>query len=160
MALSITLAVVVFIPLIFIKGKQAKLPPGTVFDAEMNAQTTVRIPDSEPARVWPAPAKALEVDVLYGILEQQAEGKIVALPLEIKRDGEPVYEARVTHVNEKEVNPIPVAIGDVSKVGDRTWVATASVALKPLGRHFTPGVNRFVVESDGLSDEVIFDLEL
>ena len=160
MALSITLAVVIFIPLIFIKGKQAKLPPGTVFDAELNARTTVRIPDSEPARVWPAPAKALAVDVLYGILEQQVDDKIKDLPLEITRDGEPVYAARVTHVNEKQIKPIPVEIGDVSKVGDHTWVATASVALKPLGKHFTLGVNRFVVEADGLSDEVIFDLEL
>lgn len=160
MALSITLAVVVFIPLIFIKGKQAKLPPGTVFDAELNVEASVAIPASQPPRVAPAPAKALSVDVLYGILEQQVDDKIRSLPLEIRRDGEPVYEARVTHVNEKKVDPIPVEIGDVSKVGDDTWVATASVALKPLGKHFTPGLNRFVVEADGLSDEVIFDLEL
>jgi hypothetical protein len=160
MALSIALAVVVFIPLIFIKGKQAKLPPGTVFDAELDVPITVRIPASQPPRVSPAATKALEVDVLYEILEQQVGDTIKDLPLHIQSDDEPIYEARVTHVNERKIKPIPVDIDDVSKVGDQTWVATASVALKPLGKHFTPGVNRFVIEADGLSDEVIFDLEL
>jgi hypothetical protein len=160
MALAITLAVVVFIPLIFIKGKQAKLPPGTVFDAELKAETTVRIPADQPPPVKPEPKKQLEVSVLYEILEEQVDTKISGIPLQIQRQGEPVYSAKVTHVNEKKIKAIPVNISDVSKVGEKTWVATASVALKPLGKHFTPGVNRFVVEADGLSDEVLFDLEL
>lgn len=160
MALSITLAVVVFIPLIFIKGKQAKLPPGTVFDAELKTEATVRIPATQPPPVQPEPKKPLEISVLYGILEDQVDTKITAIPLQIQREGEPVYSAKVTHINEKKIKAIPVDIGDVSKVGANIWVATASVALKPLGKHFTPGVNRFVVEVHGLSDEVLFDLEL
>jgi len=50
-ALSITLAAVVFLPLIFLKGKQAKLEPGLVFDAMVSQPTEVEIEDIGPGKI-------------------------------------------------------------------------------------------------------------
>jgi hypothetical protein len=160
MALSISLAVFIFLPLIFIKGKQAKLPPGTLFDATVTNETEIKISDSQPPPVKPEITSPLKVEVLYEILEQQVEEKITSIPLQIQMDGEPIYTAQITRVNDSKIKPIPLEIDDVSKVGDNIWVATATADLKPLGKHFTRGINRFVVDVDGTTDEVMLDLEL
>lgn len=160
MALSISLAVFIFLPLIFIKGKQAVLPSGTLFDATTLADSEIDVPDSQPRRIVPVEESPLKVSVLYDILDQQVEKKITSLPLEIQMDGEPIYKAQVISVNHSRIKSIPLEIGDVSKVGGNVWVAAATVKLKPLGKHFTMGINHFTVDVDGTTAEVMLDLEL
>jgi hypothetical protein len=160
MALSISLAVFIFLPLIFIKGKQAILPPGTLFDATTAAEAEIKIPESQPPRVFPVEISPLKVKVLYEILDQQVEKKITSLPLEIQMEGKPFSGARITEVNHAAIQPIPLELGDVTEVGVNTWIATATVKLKPLGKHFTRGINHFTVEVDGTTAEVMLDLEL
>lgn len=159
-ALSVTLAVVVFVPLIFIKGKQAKLAPGTVFDAMVAQPTDIDVSDSPPRTVRLQIAKPLEVTVLYDILEQEGDKKVKTLPLLVKMDGVTFSSARVTHVNNVEINPIALELGEVSMVGERQYVASATIDLKALGKNFNRGFNQFTVEVDGETDEVMLDLEL
>jgi len=160
MALSITLAVVIFAPLIFIKGKQAKLHPGTVFDAMVVQKLDVAVDDSKPAMVELEPANPLEVTVLYEILEQMGEKKVKTLPLQIQMDGEQFDSARVTHVNDVEVKPIPLEVGEVSLIGEDVFVAAGTVDLKKLGKNLNRGFNWFTVDVGGVTDEVMLDLEL
>jgi len=160
MALSITLAVVVFVPLIFIKGKQAKLPPGTVFDATVLTPANVEVPNSQPRKITLALVKPLEVTVLYDVIEQQGDKKIDNLPLQIRTSGREIKTARVTHVNNAEISPIEIEIGDVSRTDADTYTATATVDLKALGKNFARGFNQFTVDVDGETEVVLLDIEL
>ncbi len=68
-ALTATLAALVFLPLIFMKGKAAELPRGTVFDAFTKTETTIET--ANLGNVGPrlnlskAMGPRLEVEVLY-----------------------------------------------------------------------------------------------
>jgi len=160
MALSITLAAVVFVPLIFIKGKQAKLHPGTIFDAMVANRTDVEVPDAAPRKIKLGTIKPLEVVVLYDILEQLGEKKPKNLPLQVRTYGTPTDSARITHVNEQKIKPIQLELGTFESVGENAFVATANADLKALGKHFTPGYNQFTVEAAGETDVVMLDIEL
>lgn len=159
-ALSVTLAVVVFVPLIFLKGKQAKLEPGTVFDATVAQPAQIEIPAARTETVKIRLPRDLEVTVLYEILEQQGEKKTTTLPLFIQLEGKPIESARVISVNGAAIEPIPVEIDELSTVGERTNTATGTVDLKALGKHFGRGFNEFTVEVGEDTAEVMLDLEL
>lgn len=160
MALSITLAAVVFVPLIFIKGKQAKLPPGTIFDAMVAQPTDVDVPDAAPRKVRLGALKSLEVEVLYDILEQQGDKNLKDLPLKIQMYDKSFDSAQITHINNEEIKPIVLEIGPVEPVGENAYVATANANLKALGKHFNRGFNQFTVEVAGETAVVMLDIEL
>jgi len=160
MALSITLAAVVFVPLIFIKGKQAKLPTGTIFDAMVANRTDVDVPDAAPRKIRLGTLKPLEVVVLYDTLEQTGEKNLKNLPLQVRTYDTPVDSAQITHVNEEKIKPIQLELGTVEPVGEDSFVATANANLKALGKHFSRGYNQFTVEAAGETDVVMLDIEL
>jgi len=160
MALSITLAAVVFVPLIFIKGKQAKLPPGTIFDAMVAQPADIEVSDSVPRKIHLGALKPLEVVVLYDILEQQDDKNLKAIPLQIRSNGATFDSARITRINGEEIKPIDLELGAVESAGEDEFVATADANLKTLGKHFTRGFNQFTVEANGESADVMLDIEL
>ncbi len=161
-ALSVALAVIVFVPLIFLKGKQAKLQPGTIFDAMVANQTDVEVSKAAQVAAEAPAAKPLKVEVLYDLLESEPEGKaeIKVLPLRITVHGDTIPGARVVEVNGASIEPIPVSVGPISSTAEGFVTADATVDLKAIGKHFTEGFNRFIVETGGMTDEVILDLEL
>ena len=160
MALSITLAAVVFVPLIFIKGKQAKLPPGTIFDAMVASRTNVEVLEAAPRKIKLGKLKPLEVVVLYDTLEQMDQKNLKNLPLEVRTYDTTFDSAQITHVNDEKIKPIPLELGSVEPVGENAYVATANANLKALGKHFSRGFNHFTVEAAGETDVVMLDIEL
>ena len=162
-ALSVALAVIVFVPLIFLKGKQAKLQPGTIFDAMVANQVSVEVAEASFVSLEAEEARPLTVAVLYDLLESEPEGKaedVKELPLRITLEGDSIDGARVIEVNGASIESIPITVGQVS-VADQGYVtADSTVNLKALGKHFTDGINRFTVEVGSFTDEVILDLEL
>ena len=161
-ALSVSLAVLVFVPLIFLKGKQAKLEPGTIFDAMVANETHIEIDSSVRPRLKLSQSKPLIVTVRYEELETNAQGEkeVKDLPLKIVVEGDTIEEAQVVKVNDELIVPIPISVGAASDEEDGYVTAEATVDLKALGKFFTKGFNTFVVAVNGHSQEVMLDVEL
>jgi len=160
MALSITLAAVVFVPFIFIKGKQAKLPQGTIFDAIVRQATDVEF--EGPRRIkLDLGTEPLRVKILYDDMDL-SQKKIDFLPILVTRCGGTIEAASITAVNEKAIPPIPLTIigRSVDESDSDCSLVRANVGFKELGKHFAQGLNRFTVQVGDLSSEVILDLEL
>jgi hypothetical protein len=138
-ALAASLAAFVAWPTIFIRGKEAVLPPGMVFDAAIPADTRITVPDTGRRTVRLNLASSLEVDVLYDeIGEKQTD-----LPMTIRLCDQPWSSSvTVTAVNEREIAAIPVTVGEPAVSGSCAS-ARATVALRPLAQHFSRDINRF-----------------
>ena len=157
MALAITLGALFIIPII-IKGKQAVLEPGTVFDSQVQANTEIEIEATTGTRrISLSRGPTLSVEVLYDEIPEK--GELKELPLSLVLCGSPGEDAQVVGVNESEIEPFDVAIPSVVIDGD-CQTGTGSVNLKALGEHFTRGINRFVVRWGGVDAEVVMDIEL
>ena len=156
MALSITLAAVVFVPLIFIKGKQARLEPGTVFDAIVRNAVEVEVESDRPPKISLDGVVGLDVEILYDEIDE--EGKLKTLPLKITSCDGPVGDVFITAVNEKPIDQIPVQITRIERVGcDNSY---GEVDLKVLGEHLTKGINRFDVQAGDKTAQVMLEVEL
>ncbi len=152
MGLSITLAALVAWPLIFIRGKQAVLEQGTVFDAIIRSPVEVHAQDKrQEDRSTLAPN--LSVTVLYD--EMNPESKIKDLPLAMRlREGE-VSRAEVVEINGKSISTLPIRLAGA----DDTGVTRGAVAFKPLSKHFSSGMNRFSVRAGEYTTEVLLEIE-
>ncbi len=155
-ALSITLAAVVAWPLIFIKGKQAVLDAGTVFDASVQADNVVVAEASAPRTIQLAQS-ALGVTVLYD--EMDPEGKQQTLPVRLESCEGPLEAAAIVTVNEKEIPRLAVPV-EASEADEGCYAGRGTVDLKELGKHLRKGINRFEIEAAGARAEVILDIEL
>ena len=157
-ALAISLAAIVFVPLILIKGKQAVLEPGTIFDAQVQGNTDIEIeaPPS-PRTISLRPGESLSVEVLYDEIPE--EGKLQAIPLALELCGGPADTAAVVSVNDEQIPEIPIALSAVTS-RDGCAAARGEVSVDALGKHFRRGINRFQVMFGTRLSEVILDVEL
>ncbi len=156
MALAITLGALFIFP-IFIKGKQAVLEPGTIFDAQVQANTELDI-EAEPRRVITlGSGDSLTAEILYDEIPE--EGKIKTLPMQLELCGDSAESASVVSVNDREITPIPIAVSTLTREGDCVR-ARGEVDLEQLGEHFTRGINRFDVKFGERIAEVIMEIEL
>lgn len=160
MALSIALAAIVFVPLIFLKGKQAKLEPGMVFDAMVSQPTEIEVGGSPTATAQIESPKPLTVTVLYEELEGTPDKDIKTLPMLLAIDEANLTSAQVIEVNGTPIDPIPITVieGILDDKGNQSY--RGEVILKALGKHFTRGFNRFTVKVGDATDEVTLDIEL
>jgi hypothetical protein len=157
-ALAASLSALVAWPLIFIRGKEAVLEPGTVFDASVPANTAVAVAGAgdRPPVLRLGGASGLAVDVLADEMGEKAK----ELPLGVTVCGQAwPGSASVTEVNEQKIDPIPVALEAASPDGACS-AARGLVPIKELTSHFVRGINRFSVTSGGESVEVILDVEM
>lgn len=156
-ALAISLAAIVFVPLIFIKGKQAILEPGTVFDAQIQGNTDVELATAPREVIQLGGGESLEVEILYDEIPE--EGKLKALPLRLVLCGDSGDSATVVAVNEKAISPITIELSGLAVEGDCT-TARGEVSLEELGKNFALGINRFDVKFGSRLTEVIMEVEL
>ncbi len=159
-ALAWSLFALVAWPLVFIKGKQAVLDPGTVFDASVQADWPVTVEsEAAPFRLQLADGERQElaVEVLYDEMDPDAKQKV--LPLRLVACGLSPAAASVVTVNEQEIQPLALALGSRARVDECTEIE-ATLDLKSLAKHFRKGINRFTVDADGVSGEVILEIEL
>jgi hypothetical protein len=153
MGLSIALAAVVAWPLIFLKGKQAVLEPGTVFDAMVRSAIEVNV----PGKVSTPKIKVsggLVVTILYD--EMDPDSKITDLPLELRADEGEITQAEIVSVNGESMPPMPIRITGTPE----SSVYRGSVEFKPLSKHFAKGMNRFEVRAGEATAEVLLEIEL
>jgi hypothetical protein len=155
-ALAASLSALVLWPLIFIRGKEAVLDVGTVFDAAVPANTNVVVADDRPRTLRIPKASNLSVEVLYDEVDEKSK----ALPLKITMcDQDWSSSASITQVNEKDVPALPVALAAPSADG-QCKSAHGTVGMKELASHFTKGINRFTVGAGSESVEVVLDVEM
>jgi hypothetical protein len=155
--LTASLFALVAWPTAFIKGKEAILPPGTVFDASTLANTTVTVPENAP-RVVPTPDTSnLRVEVLYDAMDEDSED----LPLRLTLCGHGALgDIEIASVNGSALEePLEIEIATSGRI-DGCHVAAGSVELKDLGEHLGKGINLFTVSAAGEDAEVLLDIEM
>jgi hypothetical protein len=158
-ALSVTLFLLVAWPLIFIPGKNAEMGPGNIFDGEVQEDTLVDVTGSRPVLKLAADDGAeFQADVIYDAIDP--EEKLTMLPLELKQCGATISDPKVVSVNGELIEEsIDIEILELDQ-GEDCGTAKAQLKFKTLLKQFQLGINRFEVESNGETAEVIFQAEL
>ena len=147
MALSITLGAVVFLPLIFISGRPAELPRGTVFDTYVSVPVTVKLDDAGDEAAVPVISLAgiegsfsAEVDLQK--LQDARHPKVFHIWLQ--GDVRPEDGFAIDRVNDQEIPSIPLKVIDSSERDGETALL-ATVPIRALAKHFSKGINTFHV---------------
>lgn len=165
MALAISLGAILFLPLIFIPGKAAQLPDGTVFDAFTGPNTTILVEATAPAARLVNLSKltgGFSADVDYEHLASQESPKIFRL--NISSDEALPETFTVDTVNGSRIDsPIPVTIVTRDSTADGSTVV-GEIAVKPLAKKFQQGINRFEIAymdgSERVATEVVLNIQI
>ncbi len=166
MALSISLGVIVFVPLIFITGSPAELPEGTVFDAYSGPDLPV-IVQGESAAALPAISLAgvmspFTADV---ILDEFLKPGVKPEVFRIRMTKQGAFPKQVVidNVNGKPVDALPLEIGTATTT-DGTSEAVGTIKIKTLAKHFQKGINRFEVafteNGERMAVETILNIQM
>lgn len=153
---AVVLAAVAAWPLIFIKGKQAKLEAGTVFDATVQQQVELKA-DVDVAHVDVSSQQGLSAVVLYD--QAPADEKDDRIPVKITNCGGEISEPRIVSLNGAAITPVPLEDVQISTNGTCAE-ATANIRIKNLSKQFRQGINRFEIESGSVKAEVVLDVEV
>ena len=158
MGMSIALAALVAWPLVFIKGKQARLDQGVVFDSTLQWDTEVET-GSNAFALKIGTQQPLSVEVLYD--EMDPDDKQMKLPMAVTSCHQMDELPAVMTVNGEEVEPIPLQLdSSLLATSGECLSGKAVVAMKDLAEHFRKGINRFEVGCSHHKSEVILEVEL
>lgn len=155
--LAVSLGAIVAWPLIFIRGKNAELNPGTLFDCQVQTEYQIELGADAPVKLNLGAKDKLSIEVLYDTVDPESKEKI--LPLKITNCESSIDAARVTKVNDQPIEPIQVTLG-TSQVNADCTAVEGSIDLESLAKHFRQGINRFEVEVGEQKEEVVLDIEL
>lgn len=155
--LAVSLGAIVAWPLIFIRGKNAELNPGTLFDSEVQTEYQIELGADAPVKVSLGTKDKLSIEVLYDAVDAESKEKI--LPLKITNCESAIDGARVTTVNDQPIDAIQVNLG-ASQVTEDCTVVEGDIDLEALAKHFRQGINRFEIEVGSQKKEVVLDIEL
>jgi hypothetical protein len=146
MAMTISLGVIVFVPLIFITGAPAELPEGTIFDAYSGPDMPVAIQAdaaSLPAINLGGLLAPLTADVLLDEF-LQPNAKPEDFKIHIVAQGVQPEQFLIDSVNGKTIDPLPLEIMQ-SRTVDGNRDVIAKIKIKTLAKYFQKGINRFEV---------------
>ena len=153
--LSSTLAALVAWPTLFIKGKEAVLPPGTIFDAAVPANTNVSVQERRAA-LQLGNFSDLRAEILYDEMEEDAKD----LPIKVELCDQPWSGPfQVTQVNDAAIDPLDIELARQSQQGS-CQITEGLIDLKDLSKHFARGINRFTVTVGSESTELVLDVEM
>jgi hypothetical protein len=162
MALSITLGVLFILP-IFIPGKAAELPTGTVFDAYVDRNWDVDVRDAKPVQTVDLSylSSDIEAELLYDKLAAEEKPKYFEFQITVP-SGAP-REFVIDRVNTEEIDPLKLKNLSES-VDDDESIITAQIKIKTLVKKFAKGINSIEISSlDGderVSTKLIIDIEI
>ncbi len=141
------LAKVIAWPFILIKGKQAHLSRGVIFDAQTAVPAEVEIMAPRDLPVLRADLPGFEVSIPYDSIDPEV--RLASLPLLFTGLAPDTGEAHVTAVNGQEIRRIEITIAD----------GLGEVDFQELAEHFRLGMNRFTVTAEGQSVDVLLEFE-
>ncbi len=164
-ALTATLAGIVFLPLIFMKGKSANLPRGTVFDAYTKRRVIINLGDqitpSQSINLSGIMGPSLDVEVLYNELTSIENPKYFSFAITAPVGSAGMFGVdTVNHVRVDEIGLETELTGETD--GREHWRGT--VKIKKLGKVFKKGINTFeivtTIDGERVSKEVVLDIQI
>lgn len=160
-----TVGLLLFWPALFVPGGNAELPPGTVFDVttvnslKMRMSTAAAQPRKIDLRALSGDALAAE----FMLDDFIAQPKHDTFRIKVGRSGELPADLVIDNVNGKPVEPIKLALTNLTKT-DGEATAVAEVGAKTLAKHFARGINRFEVAfnegGERKATEVVMDVQM
>lgn len=141
------MAKVIAWPFILIKGKQAHLSRGVIFDAQTAAPAEVDVVAARDLPVLRADIPGFEVSIPYDSIDPEV--RLATLPLQFYGLESDTDEAHVTAVNGQKIRRIDISIVD----------GLGEVDFQELAEHFRLGMNRFTVTAEGQSVDVLLEFE-
>lgn len=141
------LAKVIAWPFILIKGKQAHLSRGVIFDAQTAAPAEVDVVAARDLPVLRADIPGFEVSIPYDSIDPEV--RLATLPLQFYGLEAETAEAHVTAVNGQTIRWIEIHLVD----------GMGEVDFQELAEHFRHGMNRFTVTAEGQSVDVLLEFE-
>jgi len=146
MALSISLGVLIFLPLAFITGSPAELPEGTIFDGYSGPNMPVTVQGDAAAApiinlagvIAPFSAEVLLDDFT------KPGAKPELFKIHVTKQGTLPTQLVIDNVNGRAVEPMPLDITE-SKTADGNADVIATIKIKTLAKQFQKGINRFEV---------------
>ena len=145
MAMSITLGVLFILP-IFIPGKAAELPTGTIFDAYVDSNWNVDLGGAPAARKIDLSYMTadLSAELLYVKLEEQEKPEYFEFVITATKGTSTDFV--IDRVNDKEISP--VKLKNISERNeDDELVVNAQVKIKTLLKEFAKGINTIEISS-------------
>jgi len=139
MALAITLGVLFILP-IFIPGKAAELPSGTIFDATIANSLNVDIGESQaPRKVDLTFVDAdLSAELLYTKLEEQEKPKYFEFQIRVPKGISTDFV--IDRINSEPIDPLKLK--NVSEsIEDDEVVVNSQIKIKKLLKKFAKGIN-------------------
>lgn len=155
---------VLFWPAMFVFGKAAELPAGTVFDAFTVNTMKVHLEGDEAAPV-------VNLSAMFGplfsaeFLIDNLTGKNAPENFQIRVTGPSDIPTTLTidTVNGKPVDPLPLTIVSTTPNGEKVELLT-EVSVKTLAKHFQKGINRveiaYTVDGKRTAAEAILNAQL
>lgn len=166
-ALSASLAALVAWPLIFITGKPAELPVGTVFDTYTQQSTTVALAGAD--RIAPpvikldsaTPSAGLSAQLLYDKLQGQEKPRVFEFLIKAPTDAP--LEFVIDTINGEHTEPIPLTVLSSNKTSDELTV-NAAASIAELVKRFKKGINTIEVAcgqgTNRVATEVIVNIQI
>jgi hypothetical protein len=161
-ALSATLAAVIFLPLIFIKGSAAEVPSGTIFDAYTRQSFLVPVADIKRGRVIDLSyaMSDFHVEILYDNLE--AQEKPTHFDFLISAPADAPEDFVIDRINGAEIKSIKMKTTSVER-DDDTLTVQSTVKIKTLAKKFSKGINTIEVaydkDEERVSQELIVEIQ-
>jgi len=152
MALSITLGVLFILP-IFIPGKAAELPEGTVFDANVdrNWDIDVRAATSIQKVDLSNFGADIEAELIYENLESEEKPKYFEFLITVPVDAQRTFV--IDRVNSEEIKPLKLKVQS-EKMEDDEAIVTAQIKIKTLIKKFKKGINTIEISNTGTDERV------
>lgn len=162
MALSITLGVLFILP-IFIPGKAAELPAGTVFDSYIDRTWHIDVGETSRARKLNLSYMSSDIsaELLYERFEEQEKPKYFEFEITIPSDSP--QEFVIDRINSETVKPLKLKIVSGS-VEDGEAVFIAQIKIKTLLKKFAKGINTIEISNlaggERVSTKLTIDIEI
>jgi len=166
MGVALGVGLLLLWPVLFVPGKAAELPAGTVMDSFTTGSMEVNIPGSEKPRRkinLGSVMSGFSVEVLYDMLMEVEKPKY--FDFLITTDLDAPSEFFIDVINNAKVKPLELKVLSVETDEDNAEKSVrANVTIKKLAKQFKKGINTFEVayDDDGerVAEEIILDIEL
>ena len=166
MGWSLGLGLLVVWPALFVPGKAAELPTGTVMDSFTSGSVAVNIKGQDKPRATinlGSLMSGFTVEVLYKLLTEVEKPKY--FDFLITTDLPAPSEFSIDVVNNTEIKPIALELLSVeANEEDEESSIRANVKIKTLAKKFKKGINTFevsyVLDGERISEEVTLQIEM
>lgn len=162
MALSITLGVLFILP-IFIPGKAAELPSGTVFDAYVDNSWQVDVGEHPTAGTIDLTfmGSDIEAELLYDKLEAQEKPKY--FDFQITTPADAPREFVIDRINSEEVKPLKLETVSEITEGEEA-IVVVQIKIKDLIKNFAKGINTIEIANiageERVSTKLIVNIQI